>query len=89
MKMEESKGDIVVGDSQESISFNDLISAVVGNYFEDRLYEHDIKQSYIKCFKDNKNYKKTQAYIQAKSSYGAEEVKFRKNQCRYGGMLIV
>lgn len=77
--MEESKGDIVTDGAKESISLDELTSAVVGNYFEDRLFEDDVKGGYLKSLKDNKNYKKTQTYVQAKKLYEPEEAKFRKD----------
>eukprot|EP00826_Nyctotherus_ovalis_P040021 TRINITY_DN3896_c0_g1_i10.p1 TRINITY_DN3896_c0_g1~~TRINITY_DN3896_c0_g1_i10.p1 ORF type:complete len:182 (-),score=12.17 TRINITY_DN3896_c0_g1_i10:377-922(-) len=79
-KVEESKGDTGMDGAKESISLDELISAVVGNYFEDRLFEDEVKNGYLKSLKDNKNYRKTQTYVQAKKLYEPEETKFKKDQ---------
>jgi len=52
---------------------------VVGNYFENRLHKDDVKTTYIKCLKDQDNYKKTQTYKQAKSLFARDAVKFKKD----------
>eukprot|EP00826_Nyctotherus_ovalis_P040024 TRINITY_DN3896_c0_g1_i4.p1 TRINITY_DN3896_c0_g1~~TRINITY_DN3896_c0_g1_i4.p1 ORF type:complete len:222 (+),score=33.66 TRINITY_DN3896_c0_g1_i4:229-894(+) len=88
-RVEELKGDVETDGTKESIPFSELTSAVVGNYFEDRLYEIDIKNGYLKASKNNRNYRKTQAYMQAKKMYEHDETRFKKDQVLYKGKQTV
>ena len=87
IRVEESKGDDGIEETREAVPFKDLASAVIGDYFEDQLYEEEMKKTYTKCSKDNKNYIKTQAYTQAKEKYLLDELDFKKDMIKYGGII--
>jgi len=89
IKAEELKKDVTVKGTKNLIPLNKIASGVVRNYFEYRLREDKIKTAYIKCLKDNENYKKTQTYNQAKSLFAKDEVKFKKDVLYENTLMII
>ena len=69
------------------VSFESLVSTAIGNYLEEKLCDLQIKESYIKHAKDYKQYKGTQAFMQAESKCGPDRSAFKKDYFSYGGIL--
>lgn len=65
--------------------FQSLMADVFGDYMEDKLYEIEVKKSYMEHSRKISSYKATQAYVQAQATHQLDIEKYKKDLRKFRG----